>query len=32
MNAGFTNRELCAIFQVRKISSIYVKYYRIKIK
>ncbi len=32
MNAGFTNRELCAIFQVGKISSIYVKYYRIKTK
>lgn len=32
MNAGFTNRELCAIFQVGKISSMYVKYYRIKVK
>ena len=32
MNAGFSNRELCAIFQVGKISSIYVKYHRIKAK
>ena len=32
MNAGFSNRELCAIFQVVKISSIYVKYHRIKAK
>lgn len=32
MNAGFSNRELCAIFQVGKIRSIYVKYYRIKAK
>lgn len=32
MHAGFSNRELCAIFQVTKISSIYVKYYRIKSK
>ncbi len=32
MNAGFSNRELCTIFQVGKISSIYVKYHRIKSK
>lgn len=32
MDAGFSNRELCAIFQVGKVGSIYVKYYRIKLK
>lgn len=32
MNAGFSNRELSVIFDVGKISSIYVKYYRAKSK
>lgn len=32
MEAGFSNRELCAIFHVGKIGSVYVKYYRIRSK
>lgn len=32
MNAGFSNRELSVIFNVGKVSSIYVKHYRAKAK
>lgn len=32
MNTGFSNRELSVIFDVGKVSSIYVKYYRAKAK